>query len=55
VIELRIELADRIGSVPQIAPVEIVRDIAFDVEVGERLLLVQRGEFILEIAACRHC
>jgi hypothetical protein len=50
VVELGIDFADRIGSVSQIPPVEVVRDCPDDLEVGERVLLVQRGEFTCEIA-----
>ena len=51
VVELRIDLADRVGAVSQIPSVEVVRDRPDDLEVGERVLLVQWGEFPLEIAA----
>ncbi len=48
-IELGIDLADRIGSVTQVTPVEVVGDVAGDVEVGERELLVQWGEITHQV------
>src|SRR5262249_14968043 len=49
VVELGIDLADRIGTVSQVTPVEVVRDRPDDLEVAERVFLVQWGEFTLEI------
>ena len=51
VVELGVDLADRIGAVSQVPTVEMVRDPPGDLQVGKRVLLVQRGEFTLEIPA----
>ena len=53
VVALGIDRADRVGAVAQVAPVQVVRDLADDVEIGEGVFPGQRGEGALEVAV-RH-
>ena len=50
VAKVRIDLADRIGPISQVAPVQVVRDRPCNLEVSQRVFLLQRGERTLQIA-----